>query len=96
MISFFFKAFHLFKVLIDTGGKLITPLQLTDEVLNTQFHYRVDDCKALGYDFENCRLEEYIENDKSNINYSLMLKQLPLNINACHTYGFTMLTYNRK
>ena len=31
------KAFQVFKMLIDTGDKLITPMELTDEVLNTQF-----------------------------------------------------------
>ena len=39
----FVKAFQVFKMLIDTGGKLITPMKLTDEVLNTQFYDQVDD-----------------------------------------------------
>ena len=32
------KHFKLFKILIDTVGNLIIPMELTDEVLNTQFH----------------------------------------------------------
>ena len=30
------KAFQVFKMLIDTGGKLTIPMELTDEALNTQ------------------------------------------------------------
>ena len=33
----FIKAFQLFKMLMDNVDKLITPIELTDEVLNTQF-----------------------------------------------------------
>ena len=43
----FIKAFQVFKVLIDNVDKLITPLELTDEVLNTQFHDKVHDYKTL-------------------------------------------------
>ena len=43
----FIKAFQVFKVLIDNVEKLITPMELTDEVLNTQAHYKVEDCKTL-------------------------------------------------
>ena len=39
----FIKAFQVFKMLIDTGDKLIIPMELTDEVLNTQFYDKVDD-----------------------------------------------------
>ena len=31
----FIKAFQIFKILIGTGDELITPMGLTDEVLNT-------------------------------------------------------------
>ena len=34
----FIKAFHIFKILTDTVDKLIIPMELTDEVLNTQFY----------------------------------------------------------
>ena len=34
----FIQAFQVFKVLVDTVGNLITPMELTDEVLNTQFY----------------------------------------------------------
>ena len=91
----FIKAFQTLKMLIDTGGKLITPMELTDEVLNTQFHYRVDDYKTLPYNETNCRLEEYVEKE-INMRYSLILKPLLRNINTCHIYvGFTTMTHNR-
>ena len=38
----FIKAFQLFKMLKDSVDKRITPMELTDEVLNTQFYYNVD------------------------------------------------------
>ena len=83
-------------MLLDTGDKLITPMELTDEVSNTQFHDRVDDYKTLQYNERNFRLEAYVEKYKINITCSLILKQLPLNINTCHIYvGFTTMTYNR-
>ena len=34
----FIKAFQLFKMLMDNVDKPITPIELTDEVLNTQFY----------------------------------------------------------
>ena len=60
----FIKAFQLFKMLMDSVDKLITPMELTDEVLNTQFHDKVNDYKTLEYNFKNCRLEEYVERSK--------------------------------
>ena len=75
--------------------KLITPMELTDEALNTQFYDKVNDYKTLGYNL-NCRLEAYEEKSKVNITYSLILKPLHLNINTCHIYvGFTMIIYSR-
>ena len=60
----FIKAFHAFKVLIDSVDKLITPMELTDEVLNRQFHDTVEDYKTLEYNKKNCRLEEDVERNK--------------------------------
>ena len=57
----FIKAFQVFKMLVDTGDKLTTPMELTDEVLNTQFYDKVDDYKTLEYNSKNCGLEEYVE-----------------------------------
>ena len=92
----FIKAFQVFKMLIDTGGKLITPMELTDEVLNTQFYDKVDDYETLHYNETNCGLEEDVKNIKTNINYSLVLKPLLRNINTCHIdVGFTMMTYTK-
>ena len=45
----FIKAFQVFKVLVDKVGKLITPMDLTDEMLNTQFYDKVTDYKTLEY-----------------------------------------------
>ena len=51
----FIKAFQVFKILNDNVDKLIIPMELTDEILNTQFYNKVDDYKTLQYN-ENCRL----------------------------------------
>ena len=60
----FIKAFQLFKMLVDDVDKLIAPMELTGEVLNTQFYYKVKYVKTLGYNLKNCRLEEYVERKK--------------------------------
>ena len=52
----FVTAFQLFKMLMDNVDKLIIPMELTDEVLNTQFYDKVDDYKTLYYNKINCRL----------------------------------------
>ena len=57
----FIKAFQVLKMLIDNVDELIIPMELTDEVLNTQFHDKVEDYKTLEYNKRNCRLEEYVE-----------------------------------
>ena len=54
-----FKAFQVFKILVDTGDKLIIPMGLTDEVLNTQFYDKVE-YKTLQYNLKKCRLEAYV------------------------------------
>ena len=46
----FIKAFQVFKVLIDKVDKLITPMELTGEVLTTQFYDKVNDYRTLEYD----------------------------------------------
>ena len=58
------KAFQVFKMLIENVDKRITPMKLTDEVLNTQFYDKVDDYKTLEYNKKNCRLETYEEKAK--------------------------------
>ena len=60
------KAFQAFKMLIGKVDKLITPMELTDEVLNTQFYDKVDDYKTLEYNKKNCRLETYEEKVKDH------------------------------
>ena len=55
------EAFQGFKVLIENVDKLIIPMEMTDEVLNTQFYDTVGDYKTLEYNQKNCRLEEYVE-----------------------------------
>ena len=60
----FIKAFQVFKMLMENVDKLITPMELTDDVLNTQFYDKVDAYNTLEYNEKNCRLEEYVEKDK--------------------------------
>ena len=55
----FIKSFQLFKMLVGNVDKRITPMELTGEVLNTQFYDKVNDYKTLAYDKKNCRLETY-------------------------------------
>ena len=43
----FIKAFQVFKVLMDNVDKLITPMELTSEVLNTHFYYKAEGYKTL-------------------------------------------------
>ena len=43
------KTFQVFKVLIENVDNLISSMEMTDEVLNTQFYDKVDDCKTLEY-----------------------------------------------
>ena len=44
----FIKSFQSFKMLMDNVDKFITPMELTDEVLNTQFYDKVDVDKHLN------------------------------------------------
>ena len=60
----FIKAFQMFKIMMENVDKLITPMELTDDVLNTQFYDKVDAYNTLEYNEKNCRLEEYVEKDK--------------------------------
>ena len=39
-------------MLVGNVDKLTTPMELTDEVLNTQFNYTVNDHKTLEYDLK--------------------------------------------
>ena len=48
----FIHAFQLFKMLVDNVDKLITPMGLTDEVLNIQFYDKVNDYKTLEYNLK--------------------------------------------
>ena len=49
---------------MDNVDSLITPMELTDDIMNTQFYDKVDDCKTLEYNEKNCRLETYEESIK--------------------------------
>ena len=44
-------------MLKDNVDKLITPVELTDQALNTQVCDKVNDYKTLGCKFKSCRLE---------------------------------------
>ena len=43
------------------GDALITPMELTDEVMNTQLYDKVDDYKPFECNKSNCILETYEE-----------------------------------
>ena len=45
-------------------GKLITPMDLTDELLNTQIYDKFEEHETLEYNKKSCRLEEYEEQMK--------------------------------
>jgi hypothetical protein len=51
------KAFQMFKIMMENVDKLITEMQLTDEVLDTQFYDKIDAYNTLEYNKKNCRLE---------------------------------------
>ena len=48
----FIKAFQLFRTLLNNVDKLITPMEFTDEVVNTQLYDKVNDYKTLGYNLK--------------------------------------------
>ena len=43
---------------MDNVDKLITPMKLTDEVLNTQFYNKFDDYKALEYNSKKLQIRK--------------------------------------
>ena len=45
----FITAFQLFKILMDIVDPLIIPMELTDDIMNTQFYDKVDGYKTLEY-----------------------------------------------
>ena len=46
------------KILMDSVDALITPMGLTSDAMNTQFHDKVDS-KTLEFNNKSCRLETY-------------------------------------
>ena len=44
---------------MNSVDKLITPMELTDELLNTQIYDTIEEYKTLEHNKQNCRLEEY-------------------------------------
>ena len=46
---------------MDNVGSLITPMEMTYDIMNTQFYDKVDDYKTLEYNKTNCVLETYEE-----------------------------------
>ena len=42
-------------------------MELTDDVLNTQFYDKADDYETLKYNKKNCRLETYEEQSQGSI-----------------------------
>ena len=41
------QLFQLFNILMDSVGSLFPPMELTDNIMNTQFYDKVDDYKTL-------------------------------------------------
>ena len=62
----FITAFQLFKILMDNTDSLIVPMELTDDIMSTQFYDQVVDYNTLEYNKKNCRLEEYKEKLKDH------------------------------
>ena len=48
----FITAFQLFKILMDNVGSLITPMEMTGDIMNKQLYDKVDDYNTLGYNKE--------------------------------------------
>ena len=59
----FITAFQLFKISMDNVDSLVTPMELTDDIMNTQFYDKVDDYKTSEYK-RDYRLDTYGENIK--------------------------------
>ena len=70
----FIKAFHLFKILINNIGSLISPMPLTEEVMRTQFYDKVGNYETLEYTNQSYKQEEYTEKTRTCIKCSLILK----------------------
>ena len=66
----FITSFQLFNTLVDNTDSLITPMELTDDIMSTQFYDKVDDYKTLEYNKHNCRLEDYV--GKAKDHYKLL------------------------
>ena len=65
----YIKAFQLFKILINNIGKLVIPMPLTEEVMETQFYDKVDEYNTLEYTDKSYRMEEFQQ--KSYIKYKI-------------------------
>ena len=65
----FLNSFQLFKILINNVGKLIIPMPLTEEVMETQFYDKVDEYNTLEYTDKSYRMEEFKQ--KSDIKYKI-------------------------
>ena len=81
---------------MDNVDKLITPMELTGEVLNTQFYDTVDGYKTLEYNSKNCRIETYEEQLKYHYKIFFDFETIHLSISICHIYvGFTTMIHNK-
>ena len=82
---------------MDNTDSLITPMELTDDIMSTQFYDKVGDYKTLEYNKNNCRLEEYVERKlKITIKYYLVLKPSQMELNMNHIYaGFATMIHNK-
>ena len=65
----FFHSISIIRILLISVDKLMTPMDLTDGLLNTQLYDKIEECKEFEHIRNNCILEEYKEqtNDCYNI-----------------------------
>ena len=57
----FIKTFQVFKLLLNNIGKLIRPMALTEEIMHSQFHDKVDECNTLYYTKSSYKQEAFKE-----------------------------------
>ena len=81
----FITAFQLFKILMDSVDSLITPMELTDAITNTQFHGKVDGYKTLEHNTKELQIRSIRRTRlQITIRFSLILEPLQMVLNMGH------------
>ena len=89
-----FYSFSIFKIL-NNIDKLITPILSTEELMNTQFYDKVEECRTLYYTKKSHRRDEY--NEKLNNSYHIFFdfETITSGESACLIYlKFIMMIYS--